>query len=1617
MSESKDVNGREKEKSLRLIDYLKSLTTLRSKNVYDVKDYNNLLWFDEIPKQKGCFTQAWGISEVSPEVWLEVKKRSEPSVPEYPEICEDWIDRENLYQSEEIPELKQTIPQINEVEANGELVVETEYLNLSDFPEVQEAWDKYLNEKWLSWMEEHSNWQKVHNVYTKLFEIHQEQQKLGEEYELVMGLGLLQWELPNGQEVRRHLIVAKANLDFDHKSGKFSLTSDEEGAKLDIELNMLDKFQPTESINSLKDSFEVAQDNPWDKNIIDGVLSSLANLMGEGNGEYDSGITFYNEITSKPKVYFAPALILRKRSIQSLLTTLDKIKDVIEEETDLPNWFNDLCETSTIPEDSRTEKTEDRRGENTSYDFDQDQTIYFPLPTNSQQSSIIEKLNNNDGILVKGPPGTGKSLTIANLICHLLAKNKRMLVTAKTPRALQVLHDMLPEEIKPLCVSLLGQGAKERESLQQSVGKIHLREGDWAPLISENTISNLEKSLRQQKSERAKLESHIKAIREKDTIQHVILDGTYKGTAAQIARRLSSEEAEFGWFLDEIDDQDSLAVSSEELLKFREDLIFFTPKMLGELSLKCFLTSEVPQISEVRELVSEEASLENELEETKDFIDAYSEQLLEAVNEDDIKNLLEKLNILYAETKTVLNRPYEWIGKAVSEILADRDTPWKDLEKVTKHDLKGLKERAKKIENQSLEFTVAVDRDKLIADAKRLKEYIENGGKRGWWLFKPKIIRELSYLESVSIDGEKCSSVSALSNIIEHFEVIKNIDYLWNLWKGTTNKVEGPLFLQVAHLEEVLEALSAAVELYEKMEMAKQTIQNIEGLQEPAWHLLDNVYRLICSCKTVLNRKTLEDIKSELSDLVFRMESFAKQPHTHPCILDLARAIKKRDVIEYSNLLNKFKELESLKQKWGQVEKTRERIKELFPKLLEELLKNAQDDIWDTHLRKFKDAYKWARAKDWLNNFLDSDNLPTIYTKLKKCETKISSLLSKLAAEKAWFFCLSRMTDEQSRSLKLFSKIRIPKTGKNVLRKRREAQTYLNTCKETVPAWIMPLYRVYDTVKPTQGAFDVIIIDEASQCGQEALPLFFLGKKVIVVGDDKQISPMTPGIEEELIHRLIERHLYDFKYKNTFEPKKSLFEQAFYRFSARNQISLREHFRCMPEIIRFSNDLCYSDQPLIPLKQFSSQRLTPLRCEYVPNGYREGSKSNVINRPEAESIVETIVNCCADDQYQDKTMGVIVLLGHAQDKIIESMLLKELVAEEIESRRLICGGPYSFQGDERDIIFLSMVAAPNERIQTLTNEDYVRRFNVAASRAKEQMWLFHSAQISDFGQNCLRRRLLSFFIGLQHTESTNAPQPIENFEQIRFQAYNANRNLETPPEPFDSWFEIDVFLELTNKGYRVLPQYAFADKRIDMVIEGTTGEQLAVECYGDFWHGAEQYEHDVIRQRQLERCGWKFHIIRECEFRANPQKSIGLLLKELNYRGIRPLNETKGYEGISFQLSATDKAEEGVKTEKEKAIQVNLNLGMNTCPSTIQDALRLKSKALQSTIVKVLDKRPNQSCIKDKLHTFILKELNIITRGIPRQKFARKVNQSVKQLEKNGKIETYKSKNLRVRLI
>ncbi len=1485
-----------RERALRLIKYLQALASLRTKIVRNIKDYENILWLHEIPDEKEyekeCFTQAWGRDDdIEPDIWIEIKKRDEPVQPKVPELCDKWVHKETLRDTDELPELFPTI----KVEVEGQDIQEDTSLplyeeqKLEDFPAVQEAWDQYLENEWLPWMELHRKWVTVQNVYTKLFTIWQGQKRLGEEYELLVGIGLLTWQTPSGHTVHRHLVTARASLDFETKFGKFKVVPEPDGAKLTAELDMLDATeQPLHAQQSAMDGLRSAEDNPWDRASVDAVLHALAKVLGP-LGEYHPASLEprQSKADNKPIVEFAPALIFRKRSLKGLQETLDKMHSKINEGGEMPPEFLDLAEGGLLGERSEP----DPANKHDTDIPDSESTIFFPKPSNEEQRRIIKTLRATSGVLVQGPPGTGKSHTIANLICHLLAKGHRVLVTAQTPRALEVLHNHLPEKIRPLCISLLGSGNKEQRALEESVSGILNQETQWDELNATSEVTTLKEKLHQVRTEKAGTDFRLQSIRECETHEQSILNGAYCGTAAKISRQLNKELAEYGWLTDPIGYDQEMPVAPSDLEGLRLELTNFTPELEAELKLSMLdPQQDLINIERFKKLVQQEIELSESLESNQ----ALSNSPIDTIQLADIQHvsrIIEDVSSLVAEAQSVKSRPMAWIESAVHEMLSDNDRPWKELHRVSDDNLRGLRERADKVDRQKLDAPSSLDRRKLLNDAKTLKQHFDHGGTIRWpWFINKKIIKNnKDLIKHVRIDGHLCNASESLTELIEHLSVEQVIEYMWHMWKGKASKREGSFLIQVAELEELLKALTRVIGLYDLLENAKTSVRQDPKMPEPVWHDIDALRKFMDICKLVIKKNDLESVQQELSESISRIREFARRKSSHPLAQNVLNAMQNRDIASYERNVNRLFELQQLSKQLIWTESVLDHLKPIAPMFSNELKATCQDEKWINRIRAVEKAWNWARARSWLRDFLNAEDAPSLERRVQQLEKEEKDTLANLAEIQAWKFCFMRLQKEHRRRLIGWQQAmkRIGRgTGKSAPRHRRNAQQHLNKCREAVPAWVMPLHRLWDTVDPSPGMFDVIIVDEASQCGTDSLPLMYLGKKLLVVGDDQQISPEIVGVDESTRQRLIQEHLYDFEHADSFDMESSLFAHGRRRFN--NRIVLREHFRCMPEIIRFSNDLCYHDTPLIPLRRYPPKRLEPLKSIHVSSGYREGDGARAINRPEAETLVQQIVQCCQDERYNEKTMGVIVLQGQTQAQLIENMLVKELGVDEMEKRKLICGNPYDFQGDEREIIFLSMVAAPNQRIGAFTKAADQRRFNVAASRAKDQMWLFHTATINDLSDTCLRKRLLEFF---NNPESQITQALGEKAEQLREKARSANRGIETPPSPFDSWFEVDVCLAIAARGYRVIPQYRIAGKSIDLVVEGKDS-QLAVECDGDHWHGADRYQEDMERQRKLERAGWQFHRIRESSFYANQEKELEGLRTKLRELNIFPVSSS-----------------------------------------------------------------------------------------------------------------------------
>ena len=90
----------------------------------------------------------------------------------------------------------------------------------------------------------------------------------------------------------------------------------------------------------------------------------------------------------------------------------------------------------------------------------------------------------------------------------------------------------------------------------------------------------------------------------------------------------------------------------------------------------------------------------------------------------------------------------------------------------------------------------------------------------------------------------------------------------------------------------------------------------------------------------------------------------------------------------------------------------------------------------------------------------------------------------------------------------------------------------------------------------------------------------------------------------------------------------------------------------------------------------------------------DGQRDKDVNRTEARKVIDLIKAMIAHPRYADKSIGVISMLGDQQTLLLQTLILKEIPGTEIEKRRIVAGNSSEFQGDERDIILLSMVDSP-----------------------------------------------------------------------------------------------------------------------------------------------------------------------------------------------------------------------------------------------------------------------------------------------------------------------------------
>lgn len=1450
-----------RDRAIRLYTFLKEYVQLRGRSALRVEEYardGSVVWLADIPDMPGCHCAAQQPSARDPEVWLEVRKPRFDAVPTPPLHLEDWLDAETLSDSSrEEPQLEDAI-----------LGPDGHWLTLAERPDVQSQYRDYIEGQWRPWAQHDQLLRRQQDVYAELFRIHQQQQRLGEAYEVVMALGLFTWETPSGQRVRRHLIVNQTDVRFDAVRGVMTVCAAADGARPTLEEDMLEpEHRPSRTqVDRIASMLADVGDDIFVDASLGDALQAWAHSVS-AHATCGSQLEPQREETTQPRVRLAPALILRKRADRSIVQALDSIVAQLSEGGPIPDTVRQLVGTA-----NRTAQDSDL------------EDILFPLPANEQQIEVVRRLRDRPGVLVQGPPGTGKSHTTANLIAHLLAGGKRVLVTSHTARALAVLREKIPADIRELAVVVLGNDLTGRQELNASVRGISQRYASWDTRDAAVRIKRARQTRNRALATETSVIERLRTIREHDCFSHPPRAGGYAGTLQQIALQLSGRAPEFAWTREVVDPAQDCPLSDREANELLELLENRDRRVEEELQMTFPPSSDLPRPDEFRDAVAAErqaAAASDELARYRDH--AAYRPLLDAGAPS--RHDLWRAAYAFWQGRAHLHGHTEpWVRTAVSQVLSARAGRWRELERTTRQTLQRVREALERAAVTLVEGLDGRDLSAVAADARALLDHLRRGGSLRTGMFASGIAKRTSYIaQDVRLDGYPCRDEAAVMRLIGWIDAQIALSGLDAEWREVTTVPTGSLRARVAEYDDLLRTLHAVLDFGDLHGTLSSAAASVRGMPAARWdddEWLKSVFHVL----DLTERDTaLGEAEARFTNARSSLGAAHVGNTPHPVTGMLDNALETRNVDRYDLAFRAVLRLEERRAAVERRDHLLRRLEEASPALRTRLAETADLSAWRPSLAQLESAWAWRQADAWVGQMTDPGALVRLEHESDAARREVESATRRLAGEQAWAHCLERLSDDERKHLMAWENAvrRLGKgTGKYATHWRRQAQTAMAGCRSAVPAWIMPIFKVAETIGVAPEAFDVVIVDEASQSGPEALFLHYLAKKVIVVGDDQQISPDNAGLDRSRVRFLIEQRLRDVPLANTFDADNSLFDLTQIHF--RDRLALREHFRCVPEIIQFSNELCYADERLIPLKQFGEDRLLPaVETRRVAEG---ATTDDNVNDAEAQAIVDQLTACLRDPEYADKTFGVISLVGDRQARHIERLLANRVGPEEMARRRVVCGDAYAFQGDERDVMFLSLVQAPSptRRLGTLSGEADKRRFNVAASRAREQMWLFHSVTPDELNPVSMAHRLLTY-CSKPHTE----PSPLDDatLEELRVRASDPERS-EVPP-PFESWLEADVFSRVAERGFRVVPNYDLSGYRIDLLVEGARS-RLAVECEDDRRVDVERFEQLVRQQRMLERCGTRFCRVRGPAFYRDPEAALQGLWDALRSTGIGP---------------------------------------------------------------------------------------------------------------------------------
>lgn len=1197
------------------------------------------------------------------------------------------------------------------------------------------------------------------------------------------------------------------------------------------------------------------------------------------NSEYQKSVNLITSLSNKSYIY------LFDKSDEALINDYEEILnddgDVIKNFTELLNSFieeNPVAFMTEVRDEWDEKSVPDKL------------VMESPIPLNDEQKQVLMALDKPDCkfLILEGPPGTGKSHTITSVICKALLEEQSVLVLSDKKEALDVVEDKISQTLNKIRredhfqnpILRLGKtGNKFYKIVQgQTINKIrehyfaYRHKKDEHDELRKNTVENLEKNI-------------------KDNINY------FTGINLQDVDYYFSNLNKFEnteW----LESKDIYDGIENDLLKIKQICGRIQKNYKNNsLRINSVNNENLENLKQISEKLQKIKEINSDLEIFKQMTERFEDCL--KIDNKQKNELFEKFNKLQQSFTELKPLTKDFKNKKINSLLLSEN----DLEKVESN-INGLLSL-----NEVLEPSI-----NFISGHKRITaDYLQ----------------QLLPKENSRIDDVLLS----LERFIQNIQKLKLpiIGYL-----GKRNKIfeltrELKKHFVYFNVEKPENEIKKIIEVYDLFNFVYSKIESNVNKND----LFEEIINLL----VVLQK---QDILEKYNTVLSSVKSIKEQINSIPFKHVLIKEIDK--FFLFLQILIQFEDANSLISKVNNIKIEIITAKDLVDNLLDSrILENQKTiDLLEKALEIGEDISFIVNYQN--NNKILSEkiNIETTNKKINEIDSILSNYDKDFIVEYVNFIKTTDKLDKQfnqqpqdnffhlihevedlvTAQMTYFLDKRIieytqdfageVQTLKKIISKKEKfPKALFANLKKAFPCILAGIRDYAEYIPLEKDLFDLIIIDEASQVSiAQALPALVRGKKIIVLGDDKQFSNVKANnaskvtnqeLRKKVQEAFIEEKIKDgdpqgwfIKVKENFDIKNSILK--FLRFIRNYECQLKKHFRCYPEIISYSDKFFYNNT-LECMKIRGKDINDVIKIDVIDH---DGKFDETKNTNEME--VDYIINKLKEFKEKNIKQSLGIITPHREqvtllfDKI-SNLKEKDWLFNECKLKIMTFD---TCQGEERDYIFYSMVATKEkDRLNWIFLKDFStlddeidgtiksQRLNVGFSRAKECIHFVLSKPIEDF-QGELKNALMHY-----QNELENAKKRIskkldsqmeykidEIFHQTKF--YKDNKeNIEFIPQ-----FPIGEYLRQINKNYNH-PNYKvdflliFEGQKIIIEYDGFKEHFVNLDEVNESNYSYYMKEDDIYRQKVLEGYGYKFIRINRFNIGKNPIETLNERLEDV----------------------------------------------------------------------------------------------------------------------------------------